>query len=171
MAGSNLSRLPPGRSLFEATQRIGGSGSISEVCRSPRRPRKLSDRFLGPPWSCPSLWLQGDNGKARAAYQDFLTLWKNADTDILVLKAGQSGVCEVAVGLLTEQADPRCNPDLSGVGSLQPYPSFSSTKFVRHGPISTRHRIRLAGGGEPTCPRTTRQSFGASMTKFGINEG
>jgi len=29
--------------------------------------------------------MQGDSGKARAAYQDFLTLWKSADPDIRVL--------------------------------------------------------------------------------------
>jgi serine/threonine protein kinase/tetratricopeptide (TPR) repeat protein len=30
--------------------------------------------------------LQGDTGKSRAAYQDFLTLWKDADPDIPILK-------------------------------------------------------------------------------------
>lgn len=30
--------------------------------------------------------LQGDKAKARAAYRDFITLWKNADTDIPILK-------------------------------------------------------------------------------------
>jgi hypothetical protein len=30
--------------------------------------------------------MQGDNLKARATYEDFLTLWKNADPDIPVLK-------------------------------------------------------------------------------------
>ena len=30
--------------------------------------------------------MQGDTAKARAAYQDFLTLWKDADSDIPMLK-------------------------------------------------------------------------------------
>jgi len=29
--------------------------------------------------------MQGDTAKSRAAYQDFLTLWKNADPDIPIL--------------------------------------------------------------------------------------
>jgi tetratricopeptide (TPR) repeat protein len=34
--------------------------------------------------------LQGDAAKAKAAYQDFLTLWKNADPDIPVLRQAQA---------------------------------------------------------------------------------
>ena len=34
--------------------------------------------------------LQGDTSKARAAYQDFLTLWKDADSDIPILKEAKS---------------------------------------------------------------------------------
>jgi DNA-binding winged helix-turn-helix (wHTH) protein/tetratricopeptide (TPR) repeat protein len=34
--------------------------------------------------------LSGESVKARAAYQDFLTLWKDADPDILVLKQAQA---------------------------------------------------------------------------------
>jgi tetratricopeptide (TPR) repeat protein len=34
--------------------------------------------------------LQGDSGKARAAYQDFLTLWKDADPDIPILKEAKT---------------------------------------------------------------------------------
>jgi len=34
--------------------------------------------------------LQGDIAKAKAAYQDFLTLWKDADPDIPILKQAKS---------------------------------------------------------------------------------
>ena len=34
--------------------------------------------------------LQGDSGKARRAYQDFLTLWKDADPDIPILKQAKA---------------------------------------------------------------------------------
>jgi hypothetical protein len=34
--------------------------------------------------------MQGDAAKARVAYQDFLTLWKDADPDIPILIAAKS---------------------------------------------------------------------------------
>ena len=34
--------------------------------------------------------LQGDTAKARAAYQDFLTLWKDADPDIPILEQAKA---------------------------------------------------------------------------------
>jgi eukaryotic-like serine/threonine-protein kinase len=34
--------------------------------------------------------MQGDTVKAKAAYQDFLTLWKDADPDILILKQAKA---------------------------------------------------------------------------------
>jgi eukaryotic-like serine/threonine-protein kinase len=34
--------------------------------------------------------LQGDTGRAKAAYQDFLTLWKDADLDIPILKQAKA---------------------------------------------------------------------------------
>ena len=39
--------------------------------------------------------MQGDTAKARAAYQDFLTLWKDADPDIPVLIAAKSEFAKV----------------------------------------------------------------------------
>jgi Tfp pilus assembly protein PilF len=34
--------------------------------------------------------LSGDHGKARSSYQDFLTLWKDADPDIPILKEAKA---------------------------------------------------------------------------------
>jgi eukaryotic-like serine/threonine-protein kinase len=34
--------------------------------------------------------LQGNTAKAKAAYQDFLTLWKDADPDIPILRQAQA---------------------------------------------------------------------------------
>ena len=34
--------------------------------------------------------MQGDTAKARAAYQDSLTLWKDADPDISILKQAKA---------------------------------------------------------------------------------
>jgi hypothetical protein len=34
--------------------------------------------------------MQGDTAKARAAYKDFLTLWKDADPDIPILKEAKA---------------------------------------------------------------------------------
>ena len=34
--------------------------------------------------------MQGDTAKARVAYQDFLTLWKDADPDIPILKQAKA---------------------------------------------------------------------------------
>jgi hypothetical protein len=37
-----------------------------------------------------ALALQGDTASARIAYQDFLTLWKDADPDIPILKQAKA---------------------------------------------------------------------------------
>jgi hypothetical protein len=34
--------------------------------------------------------LQGDTAKTNAAYQDFLPLWKDADSDVIILKAAKA---------------------------------------------------------------------------------
>ncbi len=42
------------------------------------------------PFRAPACTRQGDTAKARAAYQDFLTLWKDADPDIPILKQAKT---------------------------------------------------------------------------------
>jgi eukaryotic-like serine/threonine-protein kinase len=39
--------------------------------------------------------LQGDTAKAKAAYQDFLTLWKDADPDIPIFTAAKAEYAEL----------------------------------------------------------------------------
>jgi hypothetical protein len=34
----------------------------------------------------------GDRAKAKAAYKDFLTLWKDADSDVPILKEGRLNI-------------------------------------------------------------------------------
>ena len=41
--------------------------------------------------------LSGDLAKSKTAYQDFLTLWKDADPDIPILSAGPGGIRQAAV--------------------------------------------------------------------------
>jgi eukaryotic-like serine/threonine-protein kinase len=38
----------------------------------------------------------GDTAKAKAAYQDFLTLWKDADSDVPILKPGMAEYARLA---------------------------------------------------------------------------
>jgi hypothetical protein len=39
--------------------------------------------------------MAGDIAKAKAAYQDFLTLWKDADPDIPILKEAKVGYAKL----------------------------------------------------------------------------
>src|SRR5438132_1212066 len=49
--------------------------------------------------------LQGDTAKARAAYQDFLSLWKDADPDIPVFKAAKAEYAKLHYLALTRPAE------------------------------------------------------------------
>ncbi len=40
-------------------------------------------------WPAPYA-LQGDNAKSKAAYQDFLAIWKDADPDVPILKEAKA---------------------------------------------------------------------------------
>ena len=46
--------------------------------------------------------MQGEITKARAAYQDFLTLWKDADPDIPISQASEDGVPETEIAAKEE---------------------------------------------------------------------
>jgi len=49
--------------------------------------------------------MQGDTAKARAAYQDFLTLWKDADPDIPILKQAKAEYAKLDLSSTTLPAD------------------------------------------------------------------
>ncbi len=51
--------------------------------------------------------MQGDTAKAKSAYQDFLTLWKDADPDIPILKQAKAEYAQAAV-VLWERKDALC---------------------------------------------------------------
>ena len=44
----------------------------------------------GTAWPCTRIFGQGESAKARNAYQDFLTLWKDADPEIPILKEAKA---------------------------------------------------------------------------------
>ena len=39
--------------------------------------------------------LSGDKAKAKAAYEAFLTIWKNADSDVPILKSAKVGYAKL----------------------------------------------------------------------------
>jgi hypothetical protein len=77
---------------------LGGSGGAAN--EPPQNSRKSSTiaglcstkpiAALAPLGLARAYVLQGDTAKARAAYHDFLTLWKDADPDIPVLIAAKA---------------------------------------------------------------------------------
>jgi hypothetical protein len=57
-------------------------------------PHAQRGAFESAPWRTWQLGrayaVSGDNTRARSAYQDFLTLWKDADPDIPILKQAKA---------------------------------------------------------------------------------
>ena len=86
---SRIAKINPGISLpslpIKVIYRPAGKGSNYIWRDSERSHRRAGD--LGLARAYPST---GDNGKARAAYQDFLALWQNADPDIPILKEAKA---------------------------------------------------------------------------------
>jgi hypothetical protein len=58
---------------------------IAMSCSAPSYSRHSAPIGLGRAYA-----LSGDSAKAKAAYQDFLTLWKDADSDILILRQAKA---------------------------------------------------------------------------------
>ena len=99
--------LPP-TTAFELLPNLLGSAYIrGRACLLARRGAEAATEFqkvvdqrivlgVNRRGAVAHLWLarahvvQGDTAKARAAYQDFLTLWKDADLDIPILIAAKS---------------------------------------------------------------------------------
>ena len=52
--------------------------------------RERSVGRISPLGLAPVYAMQGDTAKAKAAYQDFLTIWKDADPDIPILKQAKA---------------------------------------------------------------------------------
>jgi eukaryotic-like serine/threonine-protein kinase len=50
----------------------------------------MSPQFPTPDGRMHTYAMQGDTAKAKAAYQDFLTLWKDADPDVPILKEAKA---------------------------------------------------------------------------------
>jgi hypothetical protein len=59
-------------------------------CWQCRLSHERTYRRPSPPWFRPRLRVEGDTAKAMAAYQDFFTLWKDADPDIPIFIAAKA---------------------------------------------------------------------------------
>ena len=62
----------------------------------------LRSNFFQTTWRAYAM--EGDAAKVRPAYQDFFTLWKDADPDILVLKEAKAEYVKLAVAERKESA-------------------------------------------------------------------
>lgn len=76
------------RGISGRSSRERGSGRVSENPRASGNCLERTDRC-----SCPSSVrprVRHENSKAKTAYQDFLALWKDADSNILALKQAKA---------------------------------------------------------------------------------
>ncbi|HEV3482934.1 MAG TPA: protein kinase [Candidatus Acidoferrales bacterium] len=77
-----------GQAYLDARQGAEAAGEFQKMLDHPILTltfRALPDLGLGRAYA-----MQGDTAKARAAYQDFLTMWKDADPDIPILKQARA---------------------------------------------------------------------------------
>ena len=76
--------------IFVIAQRERCGCGVPEVSRSPRSGLNCSLAALAPLGLGRAYALQGEPTKAKTEYQDFLTLWKDADPDIPILKQAKA---------------------------------------------------------------------------------
>ena len=81
-------------SLSHAARRQRSGSGISEVHRPPRTVVNFPWGALARLGLARAYAIQGDTAKARAAYHDFLTLWKDTDPDIPILKEAKAEYAE-----------------------------------------------------------------------------
>jgi len=79
-----------GAALLEAGQGAAAAAAFQQVLDHPGLVRNCLPGALARLQIGRAYAIQGDTAKARAAYQDFLTLWKDADPDIPILKQAKS---------------------------------------------------------------------------------
>jgi hypothetical protein len=84
-----------GEAYLGARQYVEAGAEFQKIPRSPWDRFRRSGGRDGPPANRKSVGGEGDNVKAKAACQDFLTLWKDADADVPLLKQARAEFARV----------------------------------------------------------------------------
>ena len=79
-----------GNAYLAAGQGVEAAAEFEKILKWPGAVLNEPIAALAPLGLARAYALQGDTAKARSAYQDFLTLWKNADTEVPVLKLAKT---------------------------------------------------------------------------------
>src|SRR5262249_49451281 len=79
-----------GVALLEAGQGAPAAAAFQQIIDHPGLVRNCLPGALARLQLGRAYAMQGETSKARAAYQDFLTLWKDADADIPILKQARA---------------------------------------------------------------------------------
>jgi len=79
-----------GNAYLAAGQGVEAAAEFEKILKWPGVVLSETIAALAPLGLARAYALQGDTAKARSAYQDFLTLWKNADPDMPILKQAKA---------------------------------------------------------------------------------
>ena len=83
--GGLHSAYVPGEAFAAAHRYADAAASFKKILRTSRDRRRGSDRCLAHLQLGRTFAVAGDKVKAKLAYEDFLTLWKDADSDVPIL--------------------------------------------------------------------------------------